>query len=64
MGLIGAVCLMYPNAQLSIAFVSEIFPHSFSADTVSIIFSTTSIWSHITGRCSEGVKAGAAIKIM
>ncbi|GFN74084.1 hypothetical protein PoB_000059000 [Plakobranchus ocellatus] len=33
MALIGAVCVKYPNAQLSIAFVSEIFPHSFSADT-------------------------------
>lgn len=33
MALIGAVCVKYPNAQLSIAFVSEIFPHSFSAST-------------------------------
>ncbi|KAK3763788.1 hypothetical protein RRG08_065751 [Elysia crispata] len=33
MALIGAVCVRYPNAQLSIAFVGEIFPHSFSADT-------------------------------
>ncbi|RUS70005.1 hypothetical protein EGW08_022233 [Elysia chlorotica] len=33
MALVGAVCVRYPNAQLSIAFVSEIFPHSFSADT-------------------------------
>ncbi|GFR59592.1 presenilins-associated rhomboid-like protein, mitochondrial [Elysia marginata] len=36
MALIGAVCVRYPNAQLSIAFVSEIFPHSFSADTTQI----------------------------
>ncbi|CAL1547810.1 unnamed protein product [Lymnaea stagnalis] len=33
MGLIGAVCVTYPNAQLGVAFISEIFPHSFSADS-------------------------------
>ena len=33
MGLLGIVCVTMPNSQLSIAFLSEIFPHSFSADT-------------------------------
>ncbi|XP_035824170.1 presenilins-associated rhomboid-like protein, mitochondrial isoform X2 [Aplysia californica] len=33
MALLGIVCVTYPNAQLSIAFVNELFPHSFSADS-------------------------------
>ncbi|KAK6962374.1 presenilins-associated rhomboid-like protein mitochondrial [Biomphalaria glabrata] len=33
MALLGAVCSSFPNAQLGIAFISEIFPHSFSADS-------------------------------
>lgn len=35
MGLIGIVCVHRPNSQLSVAFVDQIFPHSFSADSVS-----------------------------
>lgn len=33
MGLIGIVCVHRPNSQLSVAFVDQIFPHSFSADS-------------------------------
>ncbi|XP_059164149.1 presenilin-associated rhomboid-like protein, mitochondrial [Physella acuta] len=33
MALIGAVCIKFPDARLGIAFISDIFPHSFSADT-------------------------------
>ncbi|BFZ06134.1 hypothetical protein BsWGS_09173 [Bradybaena similaris] len=33
LALLGAVCVTYPTAQLSIALVGNIFPHSFSADT-------------------------------
>ncbi|KAH9490283.1 hypothetical protein Btru_033963 [Bulinus truncatus] len=33
MAMLGAVCSSYPNAQLGIAFISDIFPHSFSADS-------------------------------
>ena len=32
MALIGIVGMTYPNTQLSIAFVSQVYPHSFSAD--------------------------------
>lgn len=35
MAILGMVCSQFPNAQLSIAFVGDIFPHSFSADSVS-----------------------------
>lgn len=33
MAILGMVCSQFPNAQLSIAFVGDIFPHSFSADS-------------------------------
>ncbi|KAK7484257.1 hypothetical protein BaRGS_00024506, partial [Batillaria attramentaria] len=33
MCLLGAVCVKFPDARLSIAFVGEFFPHSFSADS-------------------------------
>lgn len=33
MCLLGAVCVTHPDARLSIAFVGEIFPHSFSASS-------------------------------
>ena len=37
MCLLGAVCVTHPDARLSIAFVGEIYPHSFSASSVSIL---------------------------
>lgn len=33
MAVLGMVCVKNPDAQLSVAFVSSIYPHSFSADT-------------------------------
>jgi hypothetical protein len=36
MAILGAVCSAAPDARLSIAFVDQILPHSFSADTVTI----------------------------
>lgn len=33
MCLLGAVCVTHPDARLSIAFVGELFPHSFSASS-------------------------------
>lgn len=33
MALIGIVCINYPSARLSVAFVDQIFPHSFSGDS-------------------------------
>ena len=34
MAVLGAVCVKNPDARLSVAFVSSIYPHSFSADSV------------------------------
>ncbi|KAL5004372.1 hypothetical protein ScPMuIL_017828 [Solemya velum] len=33
MAILGAVCVSFPDSRLSIAFVSEVFPHSFTADS-------------------------------
>ncbi len=35
MAVLGAVCITYPDATLSIAFVDQLIPHSFTAKTVS-----------------------------
>ncbi|XP_014777461.1 presenilins-associated rhomboid-like protein, mitochondrial [Octopus bimaculoides] len=46
MAVLGAVCLTYPNAQLSIAFIGDIIPHSFSAGAVMkviIVFDTIGV---------------------
>ncbi|GAB1601128.1 presenilins-associated rhomboid-like protein, mitochondrial [Argonauta hians] len=46
MAVLGAVCLSYPNAKLSIAFIGDFIPHSFSANSVLkalIIFDTVGV---------------------
>jgi len=35
MAMIGIVCIHYPSTRLSVAFVDQLIPHSFSADSVS-----------------------------
>ncbi len=35
MAVIGIVCSQNPDARLAIAFIGDIIPHSFSADSVS-----------------------------
>ena len=39
MCLLGAVCVTHPDARLSIAFVGDLFPHSFSASSVGCVCS-------------------------
>ncbi|XP_074658083.1 presenilin-associated rhomboid-like protein, mitochondrial [Tubulanus polymorphus] len=36
MAVLGAVCMNYPDAQLSVAFIGDILPHSFSAHSAMI----------------------------
>ncbi|XP_064615375.1 presenilin-associated rhomboid-like protein, mitochondrial [Liolophura sinensis] len=46
MAVLGAVCLSYPDARLAIAFIGDLFPHSFSADSAMkalIAFDTTGL---------------------
>ena len=45
MCLLGSVCVSHPDSQLSIAFVSSVYPHSFSANSVSVFLLSVSRWS-------------------
>lgn len=49
MAVLGAVCLNYPNARLSIAFIGDIIPHSFSADSVLKVIIATDIIGILAG---------------
>ncbi|XP_046557832.1 presenilins-associated rhomboid-like protein, mitochondrial isoform X2 [Haliotis rubra] len=59
MAVLGAVCISYPDARLSIAFLGEIVPHSFSASNALTRCRPRRCWTslglkHVRPCCSSG----------